>query len=57
MKDKKISLYFKIENPTEQYIVACLERVCKDELSSYNAAIKRILRLSLERRYGVQKQK
>ena len=43
MKDKKISLYFKDENPTEHYIVECLEKLCKDELSSYNAAIKRIL--------------
>jgi len=57
MKDKKISLYFKDENSTEHYIVECLEKLCKDELSSYNAAIKRILRSSLERRYGVQKQK
>jgi hypothetical protein len=57
MKDKKISLYFKVENPAEQYIVECLERICKDELSSYNAAIKRILKSAVERRYGVNKQR
>ena len=57
MKNKKISLYFKVENPNEYYIVECLERMCKDELSSYNAVIKRILKSAVERRYGVQKQK
>ena len=57
MKDKKISLYFKVENPSEQYIVECLEKICKEELSSCNAVIKRILKSAVERRYGVQKQK
>ena len=57
MKNKKISLYFKVENPDEYYIVECLERMCKEELSSCNAAIKRILKSSIERRYGVQKKK
>lgn len=57
MKNKKISLYFKVENNDECYIVDCLEKMCREELSSYNAAIKRILKSSLERRYGVQKKK
>ena len=57
MKNKKISLYFKVENFDELYIVECLERMCKDELSSYNSVIKRILKSEVERRYGVQKRK
>jgi len=57
MKNKKISLYFKVENPDEYYIVECLERISKDELSSYNSVIKRILKSEVERRYGVQKRK
>lgn len=57
MKHKKISLYFNIENPDELYIVECLEKICKDELSSYNSVIKRILKSAVERRFGIQKKR
>ena len=57
MKYKHLSLYFNLENPDEQYIITCLERLCREELSSFNGCIKRMLKSGLERKYGVRKQK